>query len=256
MKNELMTDIESDSKVYTGNAMVQWKTGAKGTLHEAPATRALLDQKLYNSTPFRKPTSYQNQRNYYGLFYFSQTRTHLWHESLNEANMMMYLDHVESITAIASQPFKVVFADGGWHVPDLFALHANGRQMVYDIKPAQNIDSKEMVQFAKTQALCNQVGWGYRVLPGLSPQLLKNLKFLALFRHPSFAPPEANVSAMLAALDQPHTFDEAAHALSYDSTERSRSGLMHLLWMRIVRLDMNSPISTTSLIERNSDVDA
>src|SRR5690554_4934019 len=106
-----MNQILEESLRFSSHAIVRWKPSPK-SLSEAPATRSLLGRHLYLAEPFRKPKSYPRQRNYYGLYYFAQTQSHVWHESLNEANMMMYLDHVESVASIAAQPMEINFADG------------------------------------------------------------------------------------------------------------------------------------------------
>ena len=250
MNKDLMDLIVDEALRFSGNALVRWKPTATTTLH-APADRTLLSRHLYLAEPFRKPTSYPRQRNYYGLYYFSQTQSHVWHESLNEANMMMYLDHVESITAIAAQPMEMVFADGGRHVPDLMALHSNNRQVVYDIKPASKIGSKELEQFAKTQAVCAAVGWGYQVLAGLPEQVQANLTWLSNFTHPLFCPEEDATNRLLADLTGPTRFDDAAQILSPDSLASGRSALFHLLWLRVVHTDLTQRIDGTTLIERS-----
>lgn len=255
MNKELMDQIIDESLRFSGNALVRWKPTAKTTL-KAPADRSLLSRHLYLAEPFRMPTSYPRQRNYYGLYYFSQTQTHVWHESLNEANMMMYLDHVESITAIAAQPMEMIFGDGGRHVPDLIALHSNNRQVVYDIKPASKITSKVLEQFAKTQAVCAAVGWGYQVLAGLPEQVQSNLTWLSNFRHPLFNPGDEATSRLLAALTAPTTFDAAAEALSPGALAHGRSALFHLLWLRVAHANLTKRIDGTTPIERNPHVQA
>jgi len=255
MNNELMKIITDESLRFSGNALIRWKPTA-GTITEAPANRTLLSRHLYMAEPFRKPKSYPRQRNYYGLYYFSQTNSHVWHESLNEANMMMLLDHTQDIAAIASQPLQMVFADGGRHVPDLIALHGNHYQIVYDIKPASKIGSKEIEQFAKTQAVCAAVGWGYQVLPGLPAQVQTNLTWLSYFKHPRFHPGAEATSLVLASLDGPTPFDAAAAVLRPDSLPHGRSALFHLLWLRIVRADMTERFDATTPIERTTHAPA
>ncbi|MGO4104680.1 TnsA-like heteromeric transposase endonuclease subunit [Leifsonia sp. YAF41] len=250
MNEELMELIVDESLRFSGNALVRWAPTAK-TTSEAPADRPLLSRHLYLAEPFRKPTSYPRQRNYYGLYFFSQTGSHVWHESLNEANMMMYLDHVESISAIASQPMEMVFADGGRHIPDLIALHSDYRQVVYDIKPASKISSKALEQFAKTQAVCAAVGWDYQVLAGLPDQVQSNLTWLSYFKHPLFSPVEDATSELLVTLTPSTRFDDAALTLSPGSLADGRSALFHLLWLRVVHVDMTTPIDGNTLIERS-----
>ncbi|WP_104088715.1 MULTISPECIES: TnsA-like heteromeric transposase endonuclease subunit [unclassified Cryobacterium] len=243
--------ITDESVRFSGNALIRWKP-TPDTTAEAPADRTLLSRHLYLAEAFRKPTSYPRQRNYYGLYFFSQTKKHVWHESLLEANMMMFLDHTQSISAIASQPLEMVYADGGRHVPDLIALHSNNRQVVYDVKPAARISSKVLEQFAKTKAVCDAVGWGYEVLPGLTEQVQANLTWLSYFQHDLFQPDEQAVDTLMSALDS-HTlsFDDAAQILRPGSLASGRAELFHLLWKRTVTTDMLHHIDETTLIKRN-----
>ena len=252
MNNELMKLITDESLRFSGNALIRWKP-TPDKIAEAPADRTLLSRHLYLAEAYRKPSSYPRQRNYYGLYFFSQTKKHVWHESLLEANMMMFLDHTQSITAIASQPLEMVYADGGRHVPDLIALHSNNRQVVYDVKPAEKISSKALEQFAKTKAVCDTVGWGYEVLPGLTGQVQANLTWLSYFQHALFHPDEQAVTSLLSALESsPLCFDDAADILRPDSLASGRSGLFHLLWRRTVATDMLHQIDGTTQIERNT----
>lgn len=248
--------ITDEALRFSGNALIRWKPTPNKTA-EAPADRTLLNRHLYLAEPFRKPTSYPRQRNYYGLYFFSQTKKHIWHESLLEANMMMFLDYTQAITKIASQPMEMVYASGGRHVPDLIALHSNGRQVVYDVKPAVKISSKALEQFAKTKAVCDAVGWGYEVLPGLADHVQANLTWLSYFQHNLFHPGEQAMSRLLSALDaSPLCFDDAAHILHPDSLASGRSAVFHLLWKRMVTTDMLHHIDGTTQIERNAHAHA
>lgn len=246
---ELMTLIRQEAERFSGHAMVSWKPTAT-TSRNAPADRELLGERLFEAEAFRKPRSYPRQRNYFGLYYFSQTGQHIWHESLNEANMFMLLDHTESIVGFSSQPMEMVFSDGRRHVPDAIALHSSMEQVVYDIKPASRINSTVIEQFAKTQAVCDRVGWGYVVLPGLPDQTLRNLTWFAQFRHPIFGPSEDSIRQLLDGLDEPVPFKVAALRLKTGSLPHGRAALSHLLWLRLVRVDMSRPIDDSTLVGR------
>jgi hypothetical protein len=249
---EVMNQIAELALAYSGTAIIQWKT-TSGQICEAPAARNLLGRHLYLADAIRMPKSFPRMRNYFGLYYFAQTQSHVWHESVNEANMMAFLDHTESIAAINSQPMQMTFGDGSWHVPDLLALHSNHRQVVYDIKLASAIGSKELAQFAKTQAVCDTVGWGYQVLPTLSAQHQENLTHLSYFKHPLFRPGHEAVHRLFAALKTPTTFDEAAGVLRPDALPQGRASLFHLLWLREVSTDLNSRIDSNTPIVSTPD---
>ena len=124
--------------------------------------------------------------------------------------------------------------------------------MVYDIKPAAKITPKVLEQFAKTQAVCTAVGWGYQVLPGLPAQMQSNLTWLSCYRHPGFHPGEEATSRVLDSLSAPAPFDEVAAILRPDSMPQGRSSLFHLLWVRAVKVDMTQRFDATTLIERTT----
>lgn len=234
---------------YDGRAAVTWK-GDRSRTKATPATPALLSKELYLNERCRTGNRYRNQRNYHGQYYFSQTQSHVWYESLLEANMLMLLDWRESISAIATQPMKLTFSDGKVHYPDFLALHEDGRQVVYDVKPASRLSEKALDQFAKTRVVCESVRWGYEVLTGLPDVEQKNLTWLSHFRHPEFQPAPDAVARLHSALGHDSlNVRDAAHTLEPTSLPAGRSGLYRLLWTRQLSLDMTTTISDRTHIE-------
>jgi hypothetical protein len=216
----------------------------------------LLDRELYLNAPCREGNRYPRQLNYHGHYHFAGTGKHVWFESLLESRMLMHLDREFDIVAIASQPMELTFADGSIHFPDFIALHANGRQVVYDVKPLERIDEKVTEQFDKTRALCETVGWGYEVLTGLPDQVQTNLTWLSYFNHPAFHPGQEAVERLVALLAASTvTVGEAASALELGSLARGRSALYNLAWSRIVTFDMAVPLSDSTLVKWNDNAD-
>ncbi len=215
---------------YDGRAAVTWK-GDRSEGKSTPATPALLRKELYLKERCRTGNRYQNQRNYHGQYYFSQTQSHVWYESLLEANMLMLLDWRESITAIATQPIKLTFSDGKVHYPDFLAFHSDGRQVMYDVKPASRLSERALEQFAKTRAVCEAVTWEYEILTGLPEVEHKNLTWLSHFRHPGFEPTPQALERLRDALGPGGlSVREAAQALEPRSIPRGRAGIHRLLW--------------------------
>lgn len=234
---------------YDGRAAVTWN-GDRSATKATPATPALLSKELYLKQRCRTGNRYRNQRNYHGQYYFSQTQSHVWYESLLESSMLMLLDWRENIAAIATQPMKLTFSDGKVHYPDFLALHADGRQVVYDVKPASRLSEKALTQFAQTRAVCEAVKWEYEVLTGLQEIEHKNLAFLSHFRHPGFQPGlEAVDRARRAFESGPLSVLDAARALEPASIAKGRSGVYRLLWTRQLTCDMSATISDRALIE-------
>lgn len=229
--------------------MVHWTTPDTGP-QSAPASPELLGRELYLATPIRYGNRYPRQRNYHGLYLFSQTGRHVWFESLLECSRLASIDATHSVVAIASQPMRIDFADGTHHFPDFLAMHSNARQVVYDVKPRRRITDKALAQFAQTRALCLRVGWGYEVLSELSDAEEANLTWLRQFKHHGFHPPVAALERLRDALVTPLPVFDAAHALRLESVAAGRSAIFHLLWVRAITADLSTRLTDSSLVER------
>lgn len=248
---DIDTAIEARSKNFTGRGTVHWITPS-GKVLNAPADPALLDKNLFEAGRIRVGNHYPRQRNYHGLYFFSQTGKHVWHESLLEARSLTGLDLYKSIEAIASQPCRIEFADGTTHFPDYLALHTSGRQVLYDVKPESRITDSVIDQFARTLALCELVGWGYSILTELSPQEQLNVTYVSYFKHPLFHPGPEAVVRLLDELNQPKSFLEAAQALRSKTLPDARASLLHLIWQGTVQTDLKLHLGDNSLVERSS----
>lgn len=249
-KTSLLPEAAVPHGLQSGTADVTWLTQS-GKFATAPADTRLLDRDLHLSRPIREPHRYPRQRNYQGLYYFAQTSRHVWHESLLEATVLRWLDIHEEILAIASQPFKIEFADGTTHIPDYFALLDGHRQVVYDVKPTKYLDEKALLQFAKTRAVCNKVGWEYEVRTESTKQVQINLEWVAAFKHPGFHPGPTATQRLWERLTAPATVREAIEILQLASPAHGRSSIYHLVCARILRLDLSNPLSDLTLVERN-----
>jgi hypothetical protein len=233
------------------HATVSWLVGADAkTERTEPAGATLLDEDIYLGAPVRTAHRYPRQRNYIGYYYFSRTGAHVWHESLLEASTLRWLDFRDDIVAIAAQPMIMTFDDDSWHVPDYMALHSDGRQVVYDVKPSSLINEKVALQFAKTRRLCAGVGWGYEVCTELPAQTTRNVKWLSNFKHPGYSPTREGAATLLAALEAPISVRKAVSHLGAPSIAHARSGIYHLAWSGILALDLNTHINDNTLIER------
>ncbi|WP_439564937.1 TnsA-like heteromeric transposase endonuclease subunit [Microcella sp.] len=235
---------------FSGRASVSW-LDATGQLQRANADSALLDRELYLAEPMRRGNHYPRQRNYHGWYYFSQTSSHVWCESKFEASQLAALDQGTGVLAISSQPMKVQFDDGTEHYPDFLALHDSHRQVLYDVKPTKYLTEKYLDQFARTKAMCDRVGWGYRVLTDFDPIDEINLQWIRQFKHPGFHPDRAAVRRLLPCL--PGSLAIAAAALQPGNMPHGRAGIFHLLWLRTLHTAPGIRLSDSSVIEVSHD---
>lgn len=238
---------ESDREL-TLPATARW-LDASSLEHLEAVTPKLLDDELYLARQLRTGNRYKQLRNYHGLYFFSQTGCHVWHESLLEATTLKWLDMHEEITAIAAQPFELAFKNGLRHTPDYLALHADHRQTVIDVKPSKYIESERFrIQAAQTRAACERVGWGYEVFGSLPKQVEANLSWVAAFKHFGYFPGLEASHRLLASLSNPLPLIDAVRGLGLPHIPTARSGLYHLIWIGLIVVDLTAPINNATLV--------
>ena len=253
MTTKFEESAESASDQQT--ATVSW-LDSQGNLQTQHPTPTLLSEDIYTAGKMRTGNRYRQQRNYHGLNWFANTAAHVWYESMFERQALLWLDFNKDIVAIAAQPMRMDFADGTYHFPDFLALHADHRQVVYDVKPLDLILSKAKAQFEKTSKLCKSVGWGYEVFAGIDKVTQDNLDWLSNFRQTYFSPPPAARLRLAEALaGGTLTMGDAADTLGLERTTRLPA-LYHLAWMGDILLDLTTPLSKSTLIGRNNHVHA
>lgn len=127
-------------------------------------------------------------------------------ESWLERDHLMLLDHDPAVIGVASQPFWLFWATqdgkGRSHAPDYFARHAGGSAMVIDCRPAERIRPRDAAKFEATRNACEMVGWEYRLVGAPNAIVVRNLRWLAGYRHPRYQVAEV-AAALLAAIDRP-----------------------------------------------------
>ncbi|WBM79119.1 TnsA-like heteromeric transposase endonuclease subunit [Cryobacterium breve] len=233
----------------TRRDLVVWVDHARRQ-HVENATPALVHRNIVEARRIRTGYQYKAQRNYHGLYAFGQTGQHIWYESLFEMTALMALDFTAGITAIASQPMMMQFADGTVHYPDLFAIHTDGRQVVYDVRPEKLIKPKTQAQFAETKRLCDKVGWAYELFTRIDPLVKANMEWLIGYRHPRYQPNEATQALVLAAADPGARFRDLVHVADRDSPARGAMTVYNLLWHHLLTFDMTAQLTTYTTITK------
>lgn len=232
-------------------AVIAW-TDATGVARTSIANSDCLKLELEAARPVRKPVKYQHRRNYEGYYWCAASGESVWYESMTEYSALMNLDHGGDLARVAAQPFCVLFSDGTRHYPDYFARHASGKQVVYDVRPEDRIDHKAVVQFGKTREICEQIGWGYEVLHGVTGVQRHNLEWLAAYRHSYVAPNSTMRERIVDAAIDPVSLARLATELSPEQPVRFLPWIYHLLWSRELRYNSSVPLGWHTLIGRNS----
>ena len=238
---------ESAESASTSRTTVTWKNPA-GAEHTAFAGPELLDEELYLAGAIRTGNRYPGQRNYHGLHWFSNTGTHVWHESMFERQSLLWLDFTSDIVAIAAQPMRMDFTDGSTHFPDFIALHSDYRQVVYNVKPTRFLTEKAEAQFRNAAALCKQVGWGHEVISDLDPTYMANIEWLAHYRQPVFAPLPDIRAELLAAADEHLPIRDLAAAIDANKWPAVIAAIYHLTWHGELEVDLTYALTNASLI--------
>ncbi|MBB5643153.1 TnsA-like heteromeric transposase endonuclease subunit [Cryobacterium roopkundense] len=220
--------------------------------HVENATRSLLHRDIVSARRIRTGYQYKAQRNYHGLYAFAQTGQHIWYESLFEMSALMTLDFTANIQSIASQPMMLQFTSGKVHYPDLFAVHTDGRQVVYDVRPEKLITPKTAGEFAETKRVCDKVGWAYELFTRIDPVVKANMEWLAGYRHPRYRPDLPTQTRVLAAAESPTMFRDLAHVADEGSPARGAMHLYSLLWNRQLTFDMTTLLTTYTNLRKDN----
>jgi hypothetical protein len=232
-------------------ATISWLS-LDSKIHTELASPALLSRSIFLAPAIRIGNKYPKKRAYPGYNWFSKTNGFVWYESMFEREALLWLDLLTDVVAITSQPMRMDFADGSHHYPDFFALHSDHRQVVYDVKPASKLNEKALDQFKKTEELCAEIGWGFKLITDQSDAARANIHWLSNYRQTRFAPSVAARDGLIAELtNRPLTVAEAAEILDLQSHNTGRPSVYHLIWQRDLAFDMQNVLTDSTSITRN-----
>ncbi len=171
--------------------------------------RPLVDAwavRFEDAAPVRAFKSYKGQRHLPGLWWSSTVGGHIGYESWLERDHVMLLDFDPSVVGISSQPFWLFWrSDAGKsvsHAPDYFARRNDGTAVVVDCRQADRRKPRDVAKFEATQTACSQVGWEFRLVGAPDAIVVRNVRWLAGYRHPRHRP-EPVASELLAAYSEP-----------------------------------------------------
>jgi hypothetical protein len=134
--------------------------------------------------PVRSFSSFKGQRNFTGLYWAATSCSLVGYESWVERDAVMSLDFDPAVVALASQPFRIAWADGEReHTPDYFVRLVDGTGVVVDVRPKELVDEATAEVFAFTARVCEEVGWQFRHVGDLDQPYRVNLRWLARYRH-------------------------------------------------------------------------
>ncbi|RXS81484.1 TnsA-like heteromeric transposase endonuclease subunit [Streptomyces sp. TM32] len=202
-----------------------------------------------DAAPVRVFKSYKGQRHLPGLWWSSTVGGHIGFESWLERDHVMLLDFDPSVVGISSQPFWLFWAleagKGVSHAPDYFARRDNGTAVVIDCRPTDRRGPRDVAKFEATQVACDQVGWQFRLVGAPDEIVVRNVRWLAGYRHPRHRLAPA-VSELLAAFAEPRPLMDGA--VSVGDAVAVLPVLFHLLWTHELAVDVSVPLHATALV--------
>lgn len=205
--------------------------------------------------PVRRFASRRGQRHLPGRWWSATDGHHVGYESWLERDHVMLLDFDPVVVGIASQPFWLSWADEDGvvrsHAPDYFARRADGSAVVVDCRPIERRKPRDVAAFEATRRACELLGWEYRLVGAADPIVVRNVRWLAGYRHPRYSTPgssEPSLEAHLAAFAEPAPL--MATAESIGDPVAVLPVLYHLLWRGELVTDLSVPLHETSMVTR------
>ncbi|AKN72098.1 TnsA endonuclease [Streptomyces sp. PBH53] len=199
--------------------------------------------------PVRAFKSYKGQRHPPGLWWSSTAGGHIGYESWLERDHVMLLDFDASVVGISSQPLWLFWRSeagkGVSHAPDYFARRDNGTGLVVDCRPADRRKPRDVAKFEATRTACAQVRWEFRLVGAPDAIMVRNVRWLAGYRHPRHRL-ESVASDLLAAFAEPQPLMAGASAVG--DPIRVLPVLFHLLWLHELTADVSVPLHALSLV--------
>ncbi len=199
--------------------------------------------------PVRDFKSYKGQRHLPGLWWSSTMGGHIGYESWLERDHVMLLDFDPSVVGVSSQPFWLFWASetgkGLSHAPDYFARREDGSAVVVDCRPVDRRRPRDWVKFEATQVACNQVGWHFRLVGAPDGIVMRNVRWLAGYRHPRHRVEHA-VSDLRRVFAEPRPLMDGAARVG--DPIAVLPVLFHLLWVHELVVDVSVPLHAASLV--------
>ncbi|MEU5547275.1 TnsA-like heteromeric transposase endonuclease subunit [Streptomyces sioyaensis] len=202
-----------------------------------------------DAEPVREFKSYKGQRHLPGLWWSSTAAGHIGYESWLERDHVMLLDFDPSVVAVSSQPFWLFWTaatgKGISHAPDYFARREDGTAVVVDCRPVDRRKPRDWAKFEATQAACDQVGWVFRLVGAPDAIVVRNVRWLAGYRHPRHRL-EPTASELLAMFAEPRPLMDGA--ASAGEVIAVLPVLFHLLWTHELTVDVSVPLHAMAVV--------
>ena len=214
---------------------------------------SLIDFKnaeLANLNHFRRVWTTRNQKNTPGLFFFSTTEQLVYCESYLERRILLQEDFRNVATWVVDQLFQIHF-DGQKHIPDFLILSKHEPKII-DVRAQVFLQTKRFVagRIALKEAL-NQIGWAYEICSEPHPLFYTNLDWLSGFRR---CPPDYDHFALrIIKILKPGPLPFTVLMQQVGNEMFSKPVVFHLLWKKILSVDLYSPFTSKTIIDLSKE---
>lgn len=186
------------------------------------------------------------------LYFWQPTGTHVWCESQEERWEVLWLEFSGQAERLWAQPMAITFGhrsrlSGYSHFPDLMALFADGSYGLLDVRPADRVDDAARVQFAETAAVCEALGWRYRVLTGHDKRATGNLDSLSASRHDRCRPGHETETLILSAARGGRSRGDLCQIASPDCPPLACAWVDNLAWRRLLHVDLGGVFNSETV---------
>lgn len=221
------------------------------TLQVQQPVTALRTKKPVEFQPIRRGLGFKGQAHRPGHHFFRTLNALVPYESRLERSCLLHWDYQGQVRQVTHQPLFVHIEGGrssAGHVPDYLLLLDSGEQVLVDVKPRRFLE-REQVQL-NTQLmldLCLQLGWMYSLESEPDPIYLANLNLLHAFGRRPLGYQEFVEPLILACAENDRPIGEVVGSL-LGPPALVKPVLLHLLWHRILRADLNQLLEDNSLV--------
>lgn len=207
---------------------------------------------LFNLEPARDIPNYHGQSNRIGWYASVKVGAHLRFESGLERLRMQFLDFDPEVITFAAQPFTLEWTEGRKvyrYTPDLLIVRAGRPRVVEDVKPAQFHGSPRLQRaFNAAREALAPVGVDFRLWAPPETTVVRNVQYLAGYRHQPAGLTTALKGILAALRERPHRLAELADRTGPPAL--TRPVIYHLIWARRIAADLTQPLSNQTLLSR------
>ncbi|WP_172400060.1 hypothetical protein [Microbacterium sp. LEMMJ01] len=219
-----------------------------------------LDWTAINPLPVRKSPGVRHHFTP-AEYYWQRTHRFVWCESQNERWEALWLDFGGQIENLWSQPLAIHFGKGSKlagesHFPDFLGLTTEGGYALFDVKPRDQIDEHDELQFGETAKVCRLLGWHFQVLEGHNPHATQNLYCISASRHVRCEPDAPTQFRILQAAINGATRGELCEVAAPECPPLACAWVDNLTWRRLLRVDLAAIFRNDTVYTTASNADA